>query len=206
MLANNFFIGISIAHWLIILSALISLTGTFAYLRDMFLGKSAPNLVTWGLWAFTPLVATGAALSANADLWATFRIFMSGFGPLLIFIFAFVVPQSFWKLSKFDYACGALSIVALLAWLLADSPLLAILLAATADLLATLPTIIKTWKYPETETFYTYFIGIFTASIIIPAIPIWNIENAAFQVYLLISNATLFILALRGYILKRKTL
>ena len=149
-LTSNYYLGLSLAHWLVILSAVLSLSGSFAYIRDMFRGKSKPNLVTWGLWAFAPLIATGAALSASADIWATVRIFMSGFGPLLIFLFAFIVPQSYWKLSKFDFVCGGLSLIALFAWLGANSPVLAILLAATADLLATLPTIIKAWKYPET--------------------------------------------------------
>lgn len=70
-------------------------------------------------------------------------------------------------------------------------------------MLASLPTIIKAWKYPETETLYTYFVGLFTATIIIPAIPVWNIENAAFQVYLMIVNTTLFFIVLRGYFTKR---
>ena len=203
-LTSNYYLGLSLAHWLVVLSAVLSLSGSFAYIRDMFRGKSKPNLVTWGLWAFAPLVATGAALSANADGWATVRIFMSGFGPLLIFIFAFIVHQSYWRLSRLDYACGMLSIIALLVWLGANSPLLAILLLAVADLLAALPTIIKAWKYPETETLYTYFIGLFTASIVIPAIPVWNIENSAFQIYLLIVNTSLFIIVSRGYLLKRK--
>ena len=64
--------------------------------------------------------------------------------------------------------------------------------------------ILKAWKYPETETLYTYFVGLFTASIIIPAIPVWNIENAAFQVYLLVVNTALFSIVLRGHLLKRK--
>jgi hypothetical protein len=195
--------GLSIAHWFVLLSALISLSGAAAYIRDMFRGKSKPNLVTWGLWAFAPLVATGAALSADADYWATARIFMAGFGPLLIFCAAFIVRKGFWKLSGFDYACGVLSLVALAAWLGAGSPLVAILLAAVADLLATLPTIVKAWKFPETETFYTYFVGLFTASIVIPAIPVWNIENAAFQLYLLVANTLLCLIILRGYLLKR---
>jgi hypothetical protein len=203
-LTSNSYLGLSLAHWLVILSTILSLSGAFAYIRDMFRGKSKPNLVTWGLWAFAPLIATGAALSASADGWATVRIFTSGFGPFLVFIAAFVARQSYWKLSFFDYACGALSVIALVAWLGADSPVLAILLAATADLFATLPTLIKAWKFPETETMYTYFIGLFTASIIIPAIPVWNIENAAFQIYLLIANAFLFAAVLRGYFLKRK--
>lgn len=195
--------GIQFIHWLVILSVAISLSGAVAYIRDMFKGKSKPNLVTWGLWAFAPLIATGAALSANADGWSTVRIFMSGFGPLLIFIAAFLTAQSYWKLTTFDYLCGLFSLVALGAWLIADSPIAAILFAAIADLLATVPTVVKAWKFPETETLYTYFVGIFTASIVIPAIPIWNIENAAFQVYLLIANVTLFFVVLRGYFLKR---
>ncbi len=202
-LQNNLLLGISLAHWLVILSALISLSGAYAYIKDMFRGKSKPNLVTWGLWAFAPLIATGAAFSAHADIWATARIFMSGFGPFLVFFSAFIIKQGYWKLSRFDYICGVLSIVSISAWLLADSPLLAILLAATADLLATLPTLIKAWKYPETETLYTYIVGIFTATIIIPAIPIWNIENAAFQVYLMIANIGLCLVVIRGYVFRK---
>lgn len=202
-LTNNFYLNISLAHWLVILSACISMSGAFAYIRDMFKGKSKPNLVTWGLWAFAPLVATGAAFSVEANTWSTVRIFMSGFGPLLVFSFAFIVKQGYWKLSKFDYWCGGLSLLALCIWLVADSPVLAILVAAIADLFATLPTIIKAWKYPETETLYTYFVGLFTASIVIPAIPVWNIENSAFQIYLLLANTALFIVVYRGYLKKR---
>lgn len=202
-LTTHLWLGISLAHWLVLLSAAISMSGAFAYIRDMFRGTSKPNLVTWGLWALAPLVATGAAVSAHADLWATVRIFMSGFGPFLIFVFAFIVPQSYWKLHTVDFFCGALSLVALVAWLGASAPLVAIFLAAAADLLATIPTLIKAWKYPETETLYTYVVGIFTATIIIPAIPVWNIENAAFQVYLMIANTALCLVVLRGYMWKK---
>jgi hypothetical protein len=62
---------------------------------------------------------------------------------------------------KFDYVCGALSLVASDVWIVADSPILGILLAATADIFVTIPTVLKAWKYPETETLYTYFVGIF---------------------------------------------
>ncbi len=196
-------LGVSFVHWLVLLSAAISLSGSFAYIRDMFRKKSAPNLVTWGLWAFAPLIATGAALSAHADGWSTVRIFMSGFGPLLVFVFAFITGQSNWKISRFDILCGAFSLIAIALWLLADSPVSAILFAAIADLLATLPTVIKAWKYPETETLYSYVVGLFTALLVIPAIPVWNIENAAFQVYLLAANMALCFAVVRGTIARK---
>ncbi len=204
-LTNNFVFHLSLAHWLVLLSAVLSLTGSLAYIRDIVRGRSKPNLVTWGLWAFAPLIATGAALSAHADPWATVRIFVSGFAPLLVFFVGLLTPRSYWKLSKFDYVCGVLSLIALGAWLVANAPVASILLAAIADVFATLPTIIKAWKHPETETVYTYFVGLFTASIVIPAIPVWNIENSAFQVYLLIANISLFIVVMRGHFLKRNT-
>ena len=203
-LATHSYLDISLAHWLVVLSAIISFSGGFAYIRDIIRGKSTPNLVTWGLWGLTPMIAVGAALSAHADPWATVRIFMSGFSPLLVFLAGLFLSKSYWKLSKFDYACGVLSIVSLIAWLLAGSPLTAILLAAIADLFATLPTIIKAWKHPETETLYTYIVGLLTASIILPAIPVWNIENSAFQIYLLLANSSLFIAVAYGHLLKRR--
>lgn len=204
-LTNNFLLEISLAHWLVVVSAVLSLSGALAYIRDMFRGKSKPNLVTWGLWALTSLVAAFAAISVGSDKWATARIFVAGLGPLLVFIFALIIRKSYWKLSRFDYLCGAVSIIAILSWVLANSPLIAILLLAIADLFATLPTLIKAWKYPETETTYTYFIGLFTAWIIVPAIPVWNIENSAFQVYLLIANTALFIAVFRRYFFKNKS-
>lgn len=197
-------LNISWQHWLVLLSLTLGLTGTFAYIRDMFRGKSKPNLITWGLWGTVPLIATGAALTAHADGWATVRIFMSGFGPLLVFITAFFIPQSYWKLTRFDFSCGLFSLIAVVLWLIVDLPVIAILFAAMADLLATLPTLIKAWKHPETETVYTYFIGVFTSTIIIPAIPIWNIENSAFQVYLILANFFLFFVVLRGHVIKRR--
>ncbi len=190
-------LGSSFVHWLVIVSAAISFLGGVAYIRDTLAGKSKPNRVTWGLWGFAPMIATFAALSAHADVWATVRIFMSGFGPLLIFLASFVNKQSYWKLSKFDILCGVFSLIALAAWGLANSPVLAILFAAIADGFATLPTLIKGWKYPETETRFTFWMGFVAAIIVLPAIPVWNIENSAFQIYLLAANTFLLLAVYR---------
>lgn len=82
------------AHWLVVLSALISIAGSFAYIRDTLKGRSKPNRVSWGMWALAPLIGTAAALSAHADIWATVRIFLAGFLPLLVFLASFINPQS----------------------------------------------------------------------------------------------------------------
>lgn len=185
--------GISWVHWLVILSVLVSISGSFAYIRDTLKGKTKPNRVSWFMWALAPLIGTSAALSSGADVWATVRIFLSGFLPLIVFIASFVNPKSYWKLTPFDLACGVCAILAFAVWGFADSPRLAILLAAIADGLASLPTIRKAWNNPETETGITYVAGLLAVILILPSIPVWNIENSAFQIYLLIANTLLLL-------------
>lgn len=183
--------GLSFVHWLVIVSALFSIGGSAAYVRDTLAGRTKPNRVSYFLWALAPLIGTAAALSAHADVWVTVRIFLAGFMPLLIFLASFINPQSYWKLSVFDFLCGACSLLAFIVWAVIDSPRLAILLAAIGDGFACLPTLRKAWNYPETETGLAYIASFFAALLIIPSIPKWNIENSAFQVYLLIANTLL---------------
>ena len=190
--------GLPFVHWLVVLSALISCAGAYAYIRDTLSGKTKPNRVSWSMWALAPLIGTFAALSSGADFWATVRIFLAGFLPLLVLLVSFVNPQSFWKLTRFDLACGVLSLNAILAWAIVDAPRAAILLAASGDAFACIPTIRKAWRYPETETGITYLASWVSVVLVLPSIPVWNIENAAFQVFLLVANSMLLFSVYRG--------
>ncbi len=182
---------ISPVHWLVILSAGISVAGSSLYIRDTLRETTKPNRVSWSMWALAPLIGTAAAISAGADLWATVRIFLSGFLPLIVFIASFVNPQSYWKLSIFDILCGVCSAIALILWLSTGFDTSAILLAAIGDGFACVPTLRKAWTHPETETGLTYVASLVAVVLVLPSIPVWNIQNSAFQIYLLIANVLL---------------
>lgn len=119
----------SYAHLLVLLSAGISLVGATAYIRDTLAGRTRPNLVSWSMWALAPLVGVGAAMHAGAEPWATVRIFLAGFIPLVVVFASLANKQRYWQLSAFDVLCGAFSLLALITWLGVDSPRVAILLA-----------------------------------------------------------------------------
>ncbi len=184
--------NISFVHWLVLLSVLVSFSGSVPYIRDTLAGRTKPNRVTWFMWAVAPLLGAVAAVSAHADGWSTVRTFVAGLVPLLIFIASFVNPKSYWQLTTFDFACGVSAVLGLVLWQVAESPRLAILFLAIADIFACIPTIMKAWTYPETETGITYFAGLVSVLLVIPAIPVWNIENSAFPLYLLVANFFLF--------------
>lgn len=185
------FWGIAFAHQLVVVSVLVSFAGAAVYVRDMIRGRTKPNRVSWFLWGIVPVISAVASLSVGADPWATVRVLVAGLVPLLIFFISFFNPQGYWKLTRFDYACGAFSVIALALWGFADSPRVAILLLATADGFAALPTILKAWQFPETETGWPFIAGLVAVLLVLPSIPVWNVENSAFQIYLIVANIAL---------------
>ena len=178
---------------LVIVSALLLLWGGYAYLRDTLAGRTKPNRVTWFLWALAPLVSFGAAFSADADNWASVRVLVGGVVPAVIFLGSFVNKNSYWRLTRFDWLCGGLSLTALLFWQFANSPLIAVLLATAANAFASIPTFIKAWNFPETESRLIFITSFLSAILIIPAIPVWTIANSAFQIGLMVTTGALLL-------------
>ena len=178
---------------LVIVSVLLMVWGGHGYLRDTLAGKTKPNRVSWSLWALAPLISLGAAFDADADAWASIRVLVGGVVPAVIFLASFINKNSYWRLGRFDWFCGALSLTALVFWQLADSPLVAVLLATTANTLATVPTFLKAWNYPETESRLIFITSFISAILIIPAIPVWTIANSAFQIGLMLTTGALLV-------------
>lgn len=188
------FLWISYAHWWVIVSCLLAVFGSRTYIRDTIRGQTKPNLVTRGMWWVAPLIGISAALSADADPRASMRIALAGIIPLIVFFAALVWnKQSYRKVSSFDIGCGLSSLFALIFWIYAKDPVTAVLLAAIGDGFAALPTIIKAWKYPETESGTIFLMSLLGALLVIPSITERNIVNAAFQVYLLFVNSILIL-------------
>ncbi len=175
-------------RYLVFVGAAAELIGISFYVKDTINGKTKPNRVTWLLWSVIPFIAVAAAL-ADGVRWAVLPVFMAGFGPLLVFISSFINSQSYWKLDKFDYSCGAFSVLALALWWVTKEPLLAIILSIAADGFAEAPTLIKTWKYPNTETVMPYFFGVFNACTCFFALKTFSASELSFPIYIVIADS-----------------
>lgn len=187
--------------YLVFAGVIVQLIGVSFYIKATLNGSTKPNRVTWLLWSIAPLIAASAAFSDGVRLSAV-PVFMSGFGPLLVFLASFVNKNSYWKLEKFDYLCGFFSIIALLLWWITKNPVVAIIFAIISDFFAAIPTLIKSWKYPETETVSVFICAIFNALTSFVAIKMWNFTSLAFPIYLFFINIFMSILILRKKIFK----
>ena len=169
-------------NWVYVGSAIGAL-GAAVYLRDTLRGTTKPNRVTWLLWAVAPLLAAAVELNEGVGL-RTLPTFMVGFMPLLVFIGSFHNPASVWKIRRIDYACGAMSVVGTITWLVTRNGILAISAAIAADFMAGVPTLTKSWTHPETETVHTYIGAVISMLIVLLTIDNWTFEVAAFPAFI----------------------
>jgi hypothetical protein len=182
---------------IVLIGAVIQLVGIYFYLRETIRGKTQPNKVSWLMWSIAPFIASIAAFSDGAR-WATLPVFMAGFTALLVFIASFVNPKAYWKIEIFDYICGFCSVLALLLWGITKEPLVAIIFSIISYAFAAVPTIIKSWKYPDSESIETYFAGLFNALSSFFALKTFSISELAFPIYLVLESSLLTILVYRG--------
>jgi hypothetical protein len=169
-------------NWVYVGSAIGAL-GAAVYLRDTLRGTTKPNRVTWLLWAVAPLLAAAVELDEGVGL-RTLPTFMVGFMPLLVFIGSFYNPASVWKIRRVDYACGAMSVVGTVTWLVTRNGILAISAAIAADFMAGIPTLTKSWTHPETETVHTYVGAVISMLIVLLTIENWTFDVAAFPAFI----------------------
>jgi hypothetical protein len=177
-------------EYLVLIAAFASLVAAFVYIHAMFKGETKPNRVTWFMWSIAPFIATAASLSSGVS-WAVVPVFMSGLSPFLILIASFLHKKAYWKLSSFDYLCGILSILALVLWYLTREPNLAIIFAIISDATAAVPTLIKAWRNPETESAWPFIVGIFSPLTSFIVATTWMFSEIAFPIYLVSINILL---------------
>lgn len=171
----------------------INLTGSIGYTLDVIKGKTRPNRITWFMWALAPLIAFAAEIHENAGPQSVLT-FMVGFGPLIVFIASFVNRRSVWKLSHFDIICGALSMLGLILWLLTRHGDFAIALSIAADAMAAVPTVVKSWREPDSESYQVFLAAIISSSLTLLTIDHWTFASWGFPLYILLIDAILFTL------------
>lgn len=166
------------------IGVILQLVGGGSYLLlDTIKGKVRPNRVSWLLWSLAPLIAFYAEIRQGVGM-ESYATFVVGFVPFLIFLASFINKKAQWKIQKLDVLCGALSVAGLILWLILKVGNIAIFFSILADGLASLPTIIKSWKEPQSENVSVYFFGMVNAVIGLLVIKTWNFENYGFLVYI----------------------
>jgi hypothetical protein len=179
-----------------IIGALIAGSGICYYLFLTIRGQVKPHRVTWFFWGTFPLIAFFAQLSQGVGLisWVPFVI---GGSALLVFMATFFQPEAYWKIRPIDYLFALIGIMGIVLWQITDDANYGITFAALADLAVATPTLIKMYRFPETEDWRPFALQVFGYLLALASVHIWTYENYGFVLYLIVLNTGLTMFALR---------
>jgi hypothetical protein len=188
---------------IIYLTFLFYIPGYYLYLRDVIHGQNKPNLISWFFWMVGPMLGAFFQFKAGAGL-SALPTFMAGFGPLVVVLFFIWHKNAYWKLTIFDMSCGMLSLLALIFYVTTHNLAISIIFAILSDILAAIPTFVKSWKFPDNESTQPYIIGIITNTLGLLIIKNWIFSIYSFGIYLVIMNLVLVFCIYRKKIFRPK--
>ena len=176
-----------------IIGTLIGAAGSVAYLISTVRGKVKPNKVSFLLWSLAPMIAFFAQIKQGVGM-AALMTLSTGFLPFTVFIASFVNKKAEWKITRFDILCGILSLIGLVLWLITKVGNVAIFFSIVADGLAAIPTIMKAYKYPDTEIAWPWIATVIGVILTLLTLPAFTFANSGFILYILVLNTIIYVL------------
>lgn len=180
-----------------IVGAIIGSLGGLYYLYETVIGKAQPNRISWLLWGIFPMVIFVAQRAKGVEE-LSWTSFVAGAMPFLVVAASLRNKKAFWKSEPRDYYLMAAAIIGMILWAVTGNPNLGLLFALLADILAGIPTLIKSYSHPHSESWIAYSISTVGFGISLLSVQSYNVETAAFVAYLFLLNGACAVLASRG--------
>ncbi len=181
-----------------ILSSVAVIVGAFPYLKDIHFKRVNPHVLSWTGWGFVTAIGAGA-MWASGSTWTVAILLANTVLCLLISFYSVFKKVGVWSTGWYDFVLFGIGILGLILWQILNLPIIALVCSIIADFSFGLPTLIKTYKEPETETPYVWLFAVISAVFSILAIERWIFTDAAFPIYLLFfDSAVLFLVLVRN--------
>ncbi len=179
-----------------ILSSVFVLVGAIPYLSDIHARRAHPHMLSWMGWAFITALG-GFAMLAEGGQWTVAIVFANTISCLSIVGYSVFRRVGVWSTTTWDYVFFGFGILGLVLWQTLDMPILALICAIVADLSFGIPTIIKTYKDPNSETPFVWLTATLSGVFSMFAIHQISFAEIAYPFYLLVFDAIVLLLVLK---------
>lgn len=176
-------------HYIVFVSLINSSASSFLYIRDTFRGLTRPNRISWFIWFLAPFVGSLLLFSKGGGL-SALPLLISSLTSFLIFLASFKNKNSYWKLGKLDYICLVFALLSIVSWVLFEEGVLATIFAILVDLIAFIPTYVKSWEFPDTETLWPYYSGMFNSLLSLVTLTVFTFVTYGFVLYFFLGCLT----------------
>lgn len=184
-----------------IIGGVIAFTSNIPYILDTIKGKTKPHRITWFVLVTlnVTFLANQLGSGADASLWLVVSFLVS---TLTIFLLS--IKKGVGGGTKLDYVVLAGSLAGLVLWWLFDSPAASTISNLVFASLAFIPTIIKSWHEPGTETNIKWLLGAIGAGFTVISVGAIDLPLLLLPVYSFVLNLGIYLILVRNKITPAK--
>lgn len=169
-----------------LVAVILTFIAYIPYYRDILRGKTHPHIYTWSLWGLLTvlLVIFQIKGGAGSATWVT-----AAAGILCIGVVFLSLKNGKKDITTSDTVIALLSLAAIGFWLIADQPVVSVILVIIADMLAFIPTIRKSWHRPYNETLSLYVTNALRFFLALAAVETYTFLSSAWIIAWAVGNA-----------------
>ncbi len=168
-----------------IVAGVIVASAFIPYAIDIARGKVKPARSARIMFAVLMIIALFQQRELGA-WWLLAVTVGDGIGAIAILVLS--LKKGVGGLKRLDMICYGLLVIDVFVWLTTQNVLLALHLTVLADLIAFTPTLVKTWKHPQSETALFFILGAVGPLLNIIAVGEYGYAVLLFPFYLALAN------------------
>lgn len=176
-----------------IIAALLAIVGNIPYLKDIISKKIQPHPYTWFVWSIVSLITFFGQITKGAGIGAL-PTAASEIFTIIIFIYS--LRYGFKDIKKIDTFFLILALLGIIPWIFLRDPTISIIIAVCIDLIAFVPTIRKTWKYPKTENPILYGMNVLRHILALFSMQTYNVATTLHSIAMIVTNSFMTIILL----------
>lgn len=179
---------------LVVTASVFALVGNIPYLVNVLRKKVQPHPYTWFIWTlvsgtvFFGQVAKGAGIGAVPT-------FVAEVFTLIIFLLS--LKYGFKNIQRIDTYFFIFALLGIIPWILTKDPTISVIVAVSIDLIAFVPTLRKTWKYPSTESSLLYSMNVLRHILTLFSLQAYNIATTLHSIAMITTNTLMVIFLAR---------
>ena len=186
-----------------LLSGILQIVSAVPYFRSILRRETKPNIVSQSLWTVLQVIAIVAQLQSGWS-WSVLILVATTFNTT-VFTYLCLKGYGYKEYSWIDYGCFIAAVIALIVWSITDNATLVLIIAIGTSACASIPTIVKVWKHPETENATAWLIMSLASILSILSVSERSLNNLiAPTQYFLESSLIGWVAFLKSYFVLRK--
>jgi hypothetical protein len=165
----------------------LNIIGYIPYVIGIIRKKVKPHPVTWGIWT---ILTTIAAVNQVSNQGGYSSLFFISTTVLVFTVFILSLRYGSKGVTLIDKICLTLALALLVYWLTLQETRISTLIAVIIDAIGAIPTVIKTWRHPATETYIQWMLAGIGGFLTIFTVPRLDWALLIYPFYVVVMNAT----------------